>query len=449
MHEPTNRPFSLLIKPASADCNLACDYCFYLDHHSMFPESRIHRMSLDTLEAMTRTYLQTSQPQYVFAWQGGEPTCMGLDFFRHATALQTRHAPPHATLCNGLQTNATLIDDAMAAHFAAYRFLLGVSLDGPPAMHDTYRKTRGGEGSHALVLRGIEHLHHHAVEFNILVLVSKANVAHAREVYTYLCEQGFLHHQYIPCVEFAPDGTPLPYTITGADWGAFLCGLYDAWRPGDTRRVSIRLFDSLVEYFVNGRRNTCSMGRDCRQYFVVEHDGGVYPCDFYVHPGWKLGEVGRDDWTTLQGSGLYQRFGRRKARWHRTCEACAYLPVCAGDCLKNRLRRDPDPVEGDPRQRSWLCEGWKMFYAHALDGLRTLAGEVLASHPPAAYPAPPSPGADRAALSGAGTPPVRPPAAKSGRPSSTVTNPDAPPPPNAPCPCGSGRKFKRCCGRTP
>lgn len=431
MHAPHNQPFSLLIKPASADCNLACRYCFYLDHQSMFPETRVHRMSLQTLETMTRTYLQTSQPQYVFAWQGGEPTCMGLDFFRHATALQTRYAPPHATLCNGLQTNATLIDDAMAAHFAAYRFLLGVSLDGPPVMHDLYRKTRGGDGSHALVLRGIEHLRRHGVEFNILVLVSKANAAHAKEVYSYLCDHGFLHHQYIPCVEFTPDGTPQPYAITGEEWGEFLCELYEAWRPADTRRVSIRLFDSLIEYLVTGGRNTCSMGRDCRQYFVVEYNGGVYPCDFFVQPGWKLGDVGTDDWAALQHGAIYQRFGRRKAKWHRSCDDCLYLPVCAGDCLKNRLRRDPDPVTGDPRQRSWLCAGWKHFYAHALDGLRALAREVQANH--AAQTAPP-----------ARTPRPHPQAH-----ATTATRPDAPPRPNAPCPCGSGKKFKTCCGRRP
>lgn len=424
MHTGSPSPFSLLIKPASADCNLACRYCFYLGHEAMFPETRVHRMRPDTLETLVRSYMQTPQPQYVFGWQGGEPTCMGLDFFRLATDLQIRHAPPHASIANGLQTNATLIDEGMAAHFAAYRFLVGVSLDGPPAMHDQYRTTRSGSGSHTLVLRGIDCLRRHGVEFNILVLVSKANVAHARAVYAYLCDQGFLHHQYIPCVEFGDAGTPQPYAITAGEWGDFLCELYDAWRARDTYRVSIRLFDSLIDYLASGRRQTCSMGVDCRQYFVVEHDGGVYPCDFYVHPKWKLGEVGKESWEAMRQGDLYRQFGRRKSKWNRACDACAYLPVCSGDCIKNRLRRDADPVKGDPRQRSWLCEGWKQFYGHAIADLRTLAAEVNANR-----------------MSPSPFPPTTPldPASRSA--------PERDASPNAPCPCGSGKKSKRCCGR--
>jgi len=232
------RPFSLLIKPASADCNLRCEYCFYLEKCGLYPQSKRHRMTHRVLDELVKGYLATEQPVYNFGWQGGEPTLMGLDFFRRVTDLQMRYGRAGASVANGLQTNATLIDDPLAAHFARYKFLLGCSLDGPEAIHDMYRRAASGRPSHADVMRGIRTLQHHGVSFNILILVSKANVARAREVYEYLLENSFYYHQYIPCVEME-GGHPLPFTITGDEWGEFLCTIFDLWRPSDTDRVSI------------------------------------------------------------------------------------------------------------------------------------------------------------------------------------------------------------------
>jgi len=411
-----NQSFSLLIKPASADCNLRCEYCFYLDRCELYPETARHRMTEGVLDRLVSTYMKTSQRQYTFGWQGGEPTLMGADFFRKVIELQRKHGRPGTVVANGLQTNAVLIDDELAAHFAKYKFLLGVSIDGPDHIHDRYRRNAAGRGTHADVLRGIECLKRNRVEFNALILVSAANVGRAREVYNYICDQGIMFHQYIPCVEFDAAGKPMPYSIGGDEWGDFLCELYDQWLPGDTRRVSDRLFDSILTLLVEGGYSICHMGRNCCQYFVVEHNGDVYPCDFFVQADLRLGNVATDSWEYLGQSPKYLEFGRQKARWNEQCGECAFVKYCSADCLKHRL-----PSGGDnPQTLSWLCDGWKRFYSHALPGLERLAAQIRErrerEHRHLAARSAPRPAPQRPA----------------GR--------------NDPCPCGSGRKYKKCCG---
>lgn len=376
------KPFSLLVKPASADCNLACEYCFYLDHSSLYPETRRHRMSGEVLERMISTFMATDQPQYAFGWQGGEPTLCGVDFFRKVTDLQQKYGRRGVSVANGLQTNATLIDDEFARHLARYNFLVGVSLDGPADVHNRYRKTPAGRGSHARVLAGIRRLAKRGVEFNILTLVSAANVTRPREVYRYLKDSGFMYHQYIPCTEFDEAGRLLDFAITGDEWGEFLCGVFDEWIAGDARRVSVRLFDEILAYYVNGQATVCRMGSDCRRYFVVEYNGDVYPCDFFVEPDLRLGNVLSDSWEDLQASPVYERFGRSKAAVNPLCTECEYLDVCAGDCLKHRFHGNRDP-----RSLSWLCPGWKRFYAHALPRLKEIADKIRLerTRPPGAH----------------------------------------------------------------
>lgn len=370
VHEVT--PFSLLVKPASADCNLRCRYCFYLDACTFYPETGRRRMGDATLDRMIAGYMATRQPVHAFGWQGGEPTLMGVGFYRRAVELQAAYAQPGTRIANGLQTNGTLLDDAFAAFLAEYRFLVGVSLDGPAALHDAERQTAGGHGSHARVLSGIECLRRNRVEFNILTLVNRTNVSKPVEVYDYLVEQGFFYHQYIECVEFAPDGTPQPFAITGQAWGDFLCQLFDRWYPRDTRRVSVRLFDTVLERIVNGVSNTCTSGETCCQYFVVEHNGDVYPCDFHVRPSRKLGNVTTDGWTTLQQSPAYAAFGARKRKWNARCARCTFLQFCMGDCPKNR----GGPENQDPARLSHVCEGWRQFYRHTLPRFQKLAEDI-------------------------------------------------------------------------
>jgi uncharacterized protein len=358
--------FSLLIKPSAADCNLRCGYCFYSGRQRLTEPHP--RMSEETLEVMISSYMRSRQAtSYTFSWQGGEPGLMGIRFFRRAVELQKKYAPPGAVICNGFQTNGTLITDELAAFSAEYKFLFGVSLDGPVQAHDHYRKTRDGKPTHASVLKGIERLKKHGVDFNILALVNDRTVKQPREIYGYFKNHGFFHQQYVPCVEFDAAGRPLPYSISGPEWGAFLCKIFDRWIDEDVNRISIRLFDSAVEYLVSGKRNACAMGTDCRQYFVVEYDGGVYPCDFFVRDNLKLGNVKDDSWKDLLAASIYRRFGLEKANWSDECRSCPWLAFCHGDCQKFR------PPVGERRSKSVLCEGWKAFYAHALPRLQKVA----------------------------------------------------------------------------
>ena len=284
------KPFSLLIKPASADCNLRCEYCFYIDH--LEEGKHAPRMSDEILELLIKGYMSTNQDNnYSFGWQGGEPTLMGLKFFEKVIELQKKYGPPGAAVSNGLQTNGTLITEEMANFFGKYKFLLGVSLDGPAYLHDYYRKTLGQTPTHSLVMRGIEVLKKHNVEFNILILVNNKTVKKSREIYQYLKAQGFFYHQYIPCVEFDNNNKPHNYSITGKEWGTFLCELFDEWIKEDMKKISIRLFDSILEYLVYGQYNVCYMQNNCCQYFVVEYDGNVYPCDFFVRKDLLIGNV--------------------------------------------------------------------------------------------------------------------------------------------------------------
>lgn len=400
------KQFSLLIKPASADCNLRCEYCFYIDH--LESGSKNPRMSDEILELMIKSYMSIDQnKQYAFGWQGGEPTLMGLDFFKKVVEMQIKYAPPGSSVSNGLQTNGTMITEEMAKFFGEYKFLLGVSLDGPEYLHDYYKKTIGQKPTHALVLRGIERLKQHGVEFNILTLINNQTVKKAKEIYHYHRDNGFFFHQYIPCVEFDTDGSLRPYSITGNDWGLFLTELFNEWVKQDVNKVSIRLFDSIMEYLIYGRYNVCYMQDNCVQYFVVEHDGGVYPCDFFVQDNLLLGNVNNNSWEELLNSHTYHAFGNQKSNWNEECNLCPFLSFCHGDCQKFRY-----VAPNSAKQLSNLCQGWKIFYTRTLPRFKHIADNFKKENDVTevyTYKFP-----------------------KFGR--------------NELCPCGSGKKFKSCCG---
>ena len=401
------KKFSLLIKPASADCNLRCLYCFYIDH--LKDVKKTPRMSDEVLEALISSYMKTDQEKhYVFGWQGGEPTLMGYEFYKRVVELQEAYAPPNSMISNGIQTNGTLITEKLANLFSEYKFLLGVSLDGPPKFHDIYRRTFSGHSTHSLVMRGINILRKYGVEFNILILVNNENVHHAKEIYDYLKKRGFYYHQYIPCVEFDENNQLLPYSINGEEWGNFLCDLFDEWIETDINKVSIRLFDSVIEYLVNGTLNVCYMDKDCRQYFVVEYDGSVYPCDFFVRKDLLLGNILNDTWKELLNSPIYKNFGKQKAIWNKECYHCSYLNLCHGDCQKFRPGQDRNPDS-----LSILCKGWKKFFTHALSRFKLIAREIQKGNTIIT----------KEILK----------VKKIGR--------------NDPCPCGSGKKYKNCCLR--
>jgi uncharacterized protein len=406
-----------LIKPAGPDCNLRCNYCFYLPKSALFPPGSpaltgetetpefagpaetaggpkdhpgagaggaevkdsgtevgaAHRMSPDTLETLVRSYLATPQRQYVFNWQGGEPTLMGLDFFRRAVELQRRHAPAGAHVVNTLQTNATLIDAEWARFLAEKSFLTGVSLDGPQDIHDAYRLDVAGRGSFDRVMAGIEQLRSSGAEFNILTMVTSRSAGEVERLWSFFRQEGFAYQQYIPCVEFDEEGEPLPYTVGPEEWGRFLTEIFRLWYPEYVRTVSVRNFDTVVNFLAAGEYHSCTMRGACDQYFVVEHEGGVYPCDFFVEPQYRLGSIREDGWKSLQSSPVYRGFAAQKSRWNRACSRCEYLDYCSGDCLKMRFRGSG---KRNPESLSYLCSGYREFFAATLPRFTELARDA-------------------------------------------------------------------------
>ena len=400
-------PFSLLVKPVGPDCNLRCRYCFYLDRVEMFAGGP-NRMDDATLARMIRSYMALPFETHSFAWQGGEPTLAGVEFFRRAVDLQRSCLRPGGRVVNVLQTNATLIDDAFARFLAEANFLVGVSIDGPREMHDESRTDAAGAPSYCRVVKGVKTLRRHGVAFNALVLVNKTNVGAPETVYRHLRDDlRIFDHQYIECADAEKNGAPFSYAITAREWGSFLCGIFDIWAKRDTRRVSVRLFDTVKSIALHGAAPVCTASSSCSGYFVVEHDGGVYPCDFHVAPELRLGDIRNDSWEDIAASELRAAFAERKANIAPGCARCEWLPFCMGDCPRNRAPWDAyshatasDSAATDARSR--LCEGWKRFFAHAVPRLTELAiHETSAARAPSR---------------------------------------------NDPCPCGSGRKFKHCCG---
>ncbi|HPN85154.1 MAG TPA: anaerobic sulfatase maturase, partial [Victivallales bacterium] len=358
-------------------------------------------------------------PMHSFGWQGGEPTIMGLDFFKKVTCFQEKYGRSGRVVSNGLQTNGTLLDDEWCRHLGKYNFLVGLSVDGPPEIHDKHRVTVSGGPSHALVMKGLEALKRNNVEFNILTLVSDSNVKFPLEVYNYIKSLGVNFHQYIECVEFDSDGQLTPYSVRPGQWGEFLCSVFDEWYAHDRYSVSVRLFDSILARMVDGIANVCAMSTDCRQYFVVEHNGDVYPCDFFVIPELKLGNIMENGWDFFVNSAKYREFGERKSKWNEKCVNCEYLSYCSGCCPKNRFGK-----AGDPRTLSALCEGWKMFFKHTMSRFESIAEQVKFDRRSEMEK-------DRRMSSAKMSNSLN--LRKVGR--------------NDPCPCGSGKKYKKCCGR--
>ncbi|MEA2013520.1 MAG: anaerobic sulfatase maturase [Verrucomicrobiota bacterium] len=416
------KDFSLLIKPTSADCNIRCNYCFYLKKHKLYPDLKMHRMSNFVLDKMISSFMALPMQQHTFGWQGGEPTLMGVDFFRRVTSLQEQYGKRGTKVSNGLQTNGTLIDDALAKHLAKYNFLVGVSLDGPPSLHNTYRKDIDGKGTHEDVIKGIRKLDTHNVEYNILTLLNSSNIKNPEVIYRYLCDNEWFFQQYIPCVEFDSTGNPLPWGISGEEYGLFLSKIFDLWYKNDTRKVSIRFFDSILSYLVDGIRNVCQMGDNCCQYLVVEYNGDIYPCDFFVLPELKIGNITKDSWESLLDSEIYKKFGAQKHDWNQECKSCKFLNLCQGDCLKHR-------IEGgrSASTLSWLCKGKKIFYEHTLSRFKELAAEIKTERLMQMQISQPLPEIMPTEMQQDLTKNQ-----KVGR--------------NDPCPCGSGKKFKKCCG---
>jgi len=444
---PTTRlpGFHLLAKPTGAVCNLDCTYCFFLSKEALYPGSR-SRMPDEVLEAYIRQLLESHQsPEVTVAWQGGEPTLMGLDFFRRSVALVERYRKPGQKILHSMQTNGILLDDAWAAFFKAHQFLIGLSVDGPRAMHDAYRVNKGGQGTFDQVMRGWERLRARGVDINILCTLHAANADHPVEVYRFFRDE--LHAeflQFIPIIERATAET-LPIanqgwgeraggsrplyvqegslvterSVTAEQYGRFLIGVFEEWVRRDVGRVYVQMFDVTLGAHV-GQYSLCIHAPTCGLALAMEHNGDLYACDHFVEPKYLLGNIRETPMLDLIVSDQQRKFGRDKLdSLPRYCRECEVRFACHGGCPKDRFIATPD---GEPGL-SYLCTGYKAFFRHVDRPMRIMAGLLRRGSSPAdimSWYA-----QEDARLAAACT--------KLGR--------------NDPCPCGNGKKVKQCHGK--
>lgn len=374
------RLHSLLIKPVSALCNLDCEYCFYLDRAAdPYKDLPARRMTLETLERLADSYLFYSYPRSSFIFQGGEPTLAGLPFFEKLIEFQKRYGRPGQSVSNALQTNGMMLDEKWCEFLREYNWFVGLSLDGPEAVNDLYRYNKEGKGTAARVLQSLELLRKHNVEFNVLCVLSPANVGRAAEVYRFFRDAGVTHLQFIPAAEFDKSGNPLPFSITSEQYGRFLIELFEVWWP-DRRKLHIRFFDNIAESLAGEKPSTCTMHETCDSYAVVEYNGDVFPCDFFVETGWKLGNITVDSWSEIARRSRRFQFASKKTLFHPECQACEYQSICHGGCPK--FRAGP---RGKFEDLDYFCGAYKTIYARAAGPLRaeisraSMAGLVTAA----------------------------------------------------------------------
>lgn len=395
-------PFHVMAKPVGSTCNLDCTYCYYLSKETLPGGPATGRMSDEVLERFIEQYIAASPgPEVVFSWQGGEPTLLGLDFFRKVVALEKKHARPGQKIQNDLQTNGTLLNEEWCAFLKEHRFLVGLSIDGPRELHDHYRVTKGGRPTFDLVFAAAKLLQRHGVPFNTLTCVHRFNAKRPKDVYQFLRQElGSTYIQFIPIVEFrdfkltAPqkwdiaslpkDGDPearpghpnsivTDWSVDPDDWGRFLCRVFDRWLSKDLGRVMVNHFETLVAQHLGLPPQMCIYSENCGRAVALEHDGSVYACDHYVYPAYQIGQVKTGSLRDMVFSESQQQFGRDKSSTlPQYCRRCAYLTDCWGECPKNRVIRSPD---GEPGL-NYLCRGFKQFFAHAIPEVNRIVAQI-------------------------------------------------------------------------
>ncbi|MGQ9801859.1 MAG: anaerobic sulfatase maturase [Candidatus Saccharicenans sp.] len=349
---------SLLIKPAGPDCNLHCHYCFYLKKNELFPDTRHHRMDLKILEETIRQAMSQSSSEIYFGWQGGEPALMGLDFFRQAVYFQQKYRT-NQSLGNGFQTNGLLISQDWARFFRTYNFLVGLSLDGPEHVHDRYRRHLTGRGSWSKVVEAAKLLLDSGVATNALVVVNDYSARFPEEIYEFLKDLGLTYMQFIPCLEPDPENParPASFSVPAGQYGDFLLRLFKLWKGDflDGRPSTyIRNFESLLFAFAGLTPPDCTLHKECGDYVVVEHNGEVFSCDFYVQPEWQLGNVKEKRLVDMLNSARQKKFGRQKSVLPDECKKCKWLLYCRGGCPKERGYQ-PEP------EKSYFCRSYQQF----------------------------------------------------------------------------------------
>jgi len=426
---PNNVPraFHIMAKPSGSACNLNCDYCFFLKKGNLYPGSNF-RMSDSVHEAYIRQLFEAHQvPQVTVAWQGGEPTLLGLDFFRRSVELQKKYAKPGTRIENTFQTNGILLNDDWCRFFHENNFLVGLSLDGPKELHDTYRKDKGGRGTFDRVVRAARLLQKHRVEFNVLCTVNRKNADHPLAVYRFFRDELKTHYiQFIPIVErdnesgYQEGSKVTDRSVRPEQWGRFLIEIFDEWVKQDVGQTFVLNFDGALAGWLGMAGTVCIFGPTCGEGMALEHNGDLYSCDHFVEPNHYLGNILETPMIELVASEKQQKFGRDKRdTLPKYCRECEVLHICNGECPKNRFIETPDGKTG----LNYLCEGYKAFFKHADHPMKIMAGLI-----------------------------------RRGRLAEEVMkvmeneekrseNPSMKPGRNEPCFCGSGLKYKKCHGK--
>ncbi len=386
---PANVPhaFHVMIKPAGALCNLECKYCFFLLKKNLYPRSRF-RMSDGLLEHFLRQYLVSLQaPHATIAWQGGEPTLMGLEFFRRSVEFARRYQKPNTVIEYTMQTNGTLLDDDWCEFFREQNFLIGLSLDGPREMHDAYRTDKGGEGSFDRVMRGLSLLKKHRVDFNILCTVHAANAEHPRQVYAFLRNEAEAEYiQFIPIVErvsargFQEGDAVTDRSVAAEQYGRFMSSIFDEWIRKDVGKVFVQMFEAALAAWADRPPPLCIFAPTCGTALALEHNGDLYSCDHFVEPDYLLGNINDTHLVKLVGSDAQFKFGRDKLDLlPRFCRDCDVRFACNGGCPKNRFTKSPD---GEPGL-NYLCRGYRMFFRHISRPMQIMADLLRSRRSPA------------------------------------------------------------------
>ncbi|AKJ38372.1 anaerobic sulfatase maturase [Methanosarcina barkeri] len=414
----------VLAKPTGAICNLACSYCFFLTKEALYPGSKF-RMSDEVLENYIRQLITAHQSsQVTVAWQGGEPTLMGVEFYRRAIELQEKYRKPGLTFENTMQTNGTLLDDEWCRFFKENNFLIGISIDGPRELHDTYRVGKKGNGTFDQVMKGLRLLQKHGVEYNVLTTVNRANADYPLEVYHFLRDEvGTDWMQFIPVVErinekghtlYQRGDTVSDRSVQPEQFGSFLSRIFDEWVRNDVGKVFVQTFEASARKWLGMPSGMCVFEETCGTGLALEHNGDLYSCDHFVEPDYLLGNIMEKEISELAALEKQYRFGQNKRdNLPQVCRECEVLFACQGECPKNRFLTTPAGENG----LNYLCEGWKAFFRHIDFPIQILTGLIRRGYPVSEV-------MRIMALEDAFS--------RAGR--------------NDPCPCGSGRKFKRCHG---
>jgi len=400
--------FQVFVKPAGAVCNLDCQYCYYRDKRSLYPDAGVSRMPEGLLEEYIVQHIEAAGgPEIAFSWHGGEPTTLGVDFFRKAVELQRKHKPAGWRIRNGIQTNGVLLDEAWGRFLAAEDFSIGLSLDGPAELHDGDRVTKGGQPTHWQAMRGYAVLRKHEVHTDIVCVVHNLNVLHPLTVYRFFREIGCRYLGFLPAVEHVPESAEGvgPYTPSAEAYGAFLCKIFDEWIERDTGRIAVQTFEEAARPPLGLEHSLCVFRETCGQIPVLEHNGDFFPCDHFVDREHRWGNIREKTLGELLESQAQRNFGEAKRdSLPRYCRECEVLAMCNGGCPKYRFIRTPDGAAG----LNYLCAGLKRFFLHSQAPIARLVARNQ-EQTPVLHTAP----------------------GKTGR--------------NDPCPCGSGLKYKKCC----